>query len=422
MPVIINTNSAATMAAANLATSSASLQKSLNRLSSGSRIVDPEDDAGGLAVSMKLTAAAHRQTAVANNIGNSTSYLQTQDGALGVLSKVLTRIGELKTLYVDPTKNASDRANYDAEFGQLQNQILSLSTEKFNGMSLFGSTGISVGVDESNTSSVAMSGVNLLGATSGPAWTNVSGVSPGTGWTASTPAIVDFGTDTDMHGNGTLTTTQSNISGPYAMNFGFDLMSAVSAGQVTLSGGGTGKLDFANLPQDGNPHAIAINVDAAGTAAWSLDSGAQTGSIANFGSVSGGAVQFSMSNFGPNDLHILSNFTLASTGGGGGSGNISSVQTASNLGSLNLSTITSALQDVATYRASNGAQQSRLGFAAEVLTANQTNLEAANSRISDVDVAEESTHLARFNVLMQAGTAMLSQANQSTQIALKLLS
>src|SRR6185312_3456859 len=113
MSVVINTNFAATVAANNLAASNDMLQKSLNRLSSGSKIVSPADDAGGLAVSMKLSASARRQGAVSQNIGNSVSFLQTQDGVLSVTGKVLVRMGELKTLYNDPTKNVDDQANYD---------------------------------------------------------------------------------------------------------------------------------------------------------------------------------------------------------------------------------------------------------------------------------------------------------------------
>jgi flagellin len=86
-----------------------------------------------------------------------------------------------------------------------------------------------------------------------------------------------------------------------------------------------------------------------------------------------------------------------------------------------LTSITDAIKSVATQRANNGAYQSVLGFASEVLTINKTNLEAANSRIVDVDVASESTQLARWNILVQSGTAMLAQANQSGQSALKLL-
>ena len=120
MSVVINTNFSATVAANNLAASNGLLQKSLNRLSSGSKIVNPADDAGGIAVSMKLSAAAKRQGAVNSNIANSVSFLQSQDGVLKTAGKVLERIGELKTLASDPTKNASDLANYNAEFTALR--------------------------------------------------------------------------------------------------------------------------------------------------------------------------------------------------------------------------------------------------------------------------------------------------------------
>src|SRR5690606_26984755 len=137
MSVVINSNYAATVASNNLASSSANLQRSLNRLSSGSKIVNPADDAGGMAVSMRLAAAAKRSGAAATNVANSVSLLQTQDGVLKVAGKVLERIGELKTLAQDPTKSASDIANYDSEFAQLKDQLTALSAEKFNGINLF---------------------------------------------------------------------------------------------------------------------------------------------------------------------------------------------------------------------------------------------------------------------------------------------
>ena len=87
-----------------------------------------------------------------------------------------------------------------------------------------------------------------------------------------------------------------------------------------------------------------------------------------------------------------------------------------------VATIQTAIQDLATIRANNGAEQSRLTFASDMLAVNKTNLEAANSRILDVDVADESTKLARYNILQQAGTAMLAQANQATQSILRLIS
>jgi flagellin len=87
-----------------------------------------------------------------------------------------------------------------------------------------------------------------------------------------------------------------------------------------------------------------------------------------------------------------------------------------------VATIQTQIQNLANLRANNGAEQSRLTFAADMLSINKINLEAANSRIVDVDVAAESSQLARFNILQQAGTAMLAQANQSTQSILRLIS
>jgi flagellin len=272
MSVVINTNYAATVASNNLATSNGMLQKSLNRLSSGSKIVNPSDDAGGLAVSMKLSAAARRQGAVATNIGNAVSLLQTQDGALKVSAKVLERMGELKTLHSDATKSSSDKANYDAEFTSLQAQLRANATETFNGVALFGSTNLSVGVTEDGGTSVSVVARDL-------------------------------------------TSTASGVGG--------------------LTGTGVSSLGDA---------------------------------------------------------------------------------------SITLSAITSAIQNVATMRANNGAEQSRFGFASELVTVNKANLEAASSRITDVDVANESTQLAKWNILVQSGTAMLAQANQSAQGALRLIS
>jgi flagellin len=88
---------------------------------------------------------------------------------------------------------------------------------------------------------------------------------------------------------------------------------------------------------------------------------------------------------------------------------------------VTLTAVSSAIQNVATMRANNGAEQSRFGFASELVTVNKANLEAASSRITDVDVATESTQLARWNILVQSGTAMLSQANQTAQSALRLI-
>ena len=140
MSLVINSNSAASSAANRLNSSNAMFQSSLARLSSGFKINNPADDAGGLAVSMKLKSAINRTSKVNENIQNAISFLQTQDGALKTTSWILDRISELKTMYEDVTKSDSDKSNYDSEFIELVAQLGNLNDEQFNGVSLFDAT------------------------------------------------------------------------------------------------------------------------------------------------------------------------------------------------------------------------------------------------------------------------------------------
>ena len=115
MSLTINTNAAAVTASYNLSHNNSALQKSLSRLSSGKRIVQTSDDAGGLAVSMKLNASINRMQGVSNNIQNAISYLDVQDGILQGAAGIVSRMAELKSLSQDVLKNSSDIANYNTE-------------------------------------------------------------------------------------------------------------------------------------------------------------------------------------------------------------------------------------------------------------------------------------------------------------------
>ena len=115
MSLTINTNAAAVTASYNLSRNNSALQKSLSRLSSGKRIVQTSDDAGGLAVSMKLNASINRMQGVSNNIQNAISYLDVQDGILQGAAGIVSRMAELKSLSQDVLKNSSDIANYNTE-------------------------------------------------------------------------------------------------------------------------------------------------------------------------------------------------------------------------------------------------------------------------------------------------------------------
>ena len=140
MSLVINTNLVANTVRNTLTTNQSNLQKSLARLSSGSKILDPTDDAGGLAVATKLAATLNRNARTQQNVQNAISFLQVQDGAIAQATNILDRMSELKTMTLDPTKNSDDIANYDAEFTQLQAQLSNIKQESFNGINLFNAT------------------------------------------------------------------------------------------------------------------------------------------------------------------------------------------------------------------------------------------------------------------------------------------
>ena len=140
MPVVINSNASATSSSLNLSRANESLRKSLERLSTGKRINSAADDAGGLSVAYKLNSRINRTHAVVQNSQNALSYLQVQDSSLATAGKIVDRMSELRTMSQDITKNTGDIENYTKEFVELQSQLLQVSKEKFNGISLFATT------------------------------------------------------------------------------------------------------------------------------------------------------------------------------------------------------------------------------------------------------------------------------------------
>ena len=314
MPVTINTNSAAAAASYNLSKNQSALQKSLTRLSSGSRIVQPVDDAGGLAVSMKMEGAIVRLNGAQKNVQNATSFLEVQDGVLQAAGNIVNRMIELKGLSDDVMKNASDVENYNREFKDLQMQIYDMASLKFNGVSMFATISTDTGnnavfndIQKDNTVSIYVS----ADGTSGP-----------------------------------------TVSVNKAL-----LLSALT-------------IDASNLGT-GTAYSDTLNGAFSGTQAMS---------------------------FVAEDSSKTIDITDISVG-----------------------VFTQALENVATLRADNGASMSRLRFAGQEMAVQETNLIAAKGRITDVDIAAESTRLAKYNVLVQASASMLAQANTSADIALMLL-
>jgi len=161
--MIINTNNGSSMAARILGESTSALQKSLSRLSSGSKIASPSDDAAGTAVSMKMGAQVNRIQAAKDNIGNAISYSQTQDSFLEKIGNALDRMSELAMLAQDETKTDSDRALYDKEYQKLDDFVTAIKGKDFNGVSLFqGTTVLSVTISDAGTTTGG-AGVTLTG-------------------------------------------------------------------------------------------------------------------------------------------------------------------------------------------------------------------------------------------------------------------
>ena len=176
--MIINTNNGSSMAARILGESTSALQKSLSRLSSGSKIASPSDDAAGTAVSMKMGAQVNRIQAAKDNIGNAISYSQTQDSFLEKIGNALDRMSELAMLAQDETKTDSDRSLYDKEFQKLDDFIVAIGNKDFNGVSLFHA-------GSSLTVTIASDGSTMTLASS-----NVAGSSAFTALAAATTSLL----------------------------------------------------------------------------------------------------------------------------------------------------------------------------------------------------------------------------------------
>ena len=319
MPLNINTNSSAAAASFHLSKNQDALQKSLARLSSGSRIVQPVDDAGGLAVAMKMESAIVRLSGAEKNVQNATSFLEVQDGVLQAAGKIVNRMIELKGLSDDVMKNASDIENYNREFKDLQMQIYDMASLKFNGVSMFAST----------TSNAA----------AGPATFN------------------DITNDNTV----SIYVSADGTSGPTVSVNKSLLLAALTIGTNQVSLG------------NGQSYAATRNAQFA----------AGTSTVMSFAAEDSGK-------------------TI-------------------DISDISVGVFTQALENVATLRADNGASMSRLRFAGQEMAVQKTNLIAAKGRVTDVDIAAESTQLAKYNVLVQASASMLAQANTSADVALMLL-
>jgi flagellin len=408
--ISINVNPAASGAGLNLGKANEALQKSLARLSSGRRIVNSSDDAGGLAVSMKMAAALKRTEATAINLRNMVSYLDTQDGAFKVADKVLSRMSELTALSRDVSKNAGDIENYNKEITNLKAQLLSLSTEKFNGVALFDGNSATGSTFQVPTSE---DGSQKTSVTQSPLASDKFMDMMINGFKSFTISGRTFLAAKDVD-----TTTTDHVvvyEMPSGAKYDLDVSqadptpSSATGGYTSVDLNGVYSYDY-GYSAALYPYTYDVNGVEAGPSSTAEESATFTATL----KLQGGGTS---PNFTPPTAVDVTDRATAVTD--------DKLFISTDLIYDNSAAYASlsqlALQQVADMRAQNGAEMSRINFAQDLLNINAVNLEAANSRIMDVDVASESTQLARFQILQQAGTAMLAQANTSQQSLVKLL-
>jgi flagellin len=407
--MVINSNIQAQQTANNLNTSANALSKSLSRLSSGSKIIAPSDDAAGLAVSSRLESQLKRLDAAINNVVNAVSFTQTQDGFLKTIDKAFRRMSELTMFAQDSTKSASDLTLYSQEFTQLQDYVRQTVTQTFNSVSLFSEDPLAVTIDSSGTT-FDMAPINL----SKSEYTSSLSVAQ----LLTTANVQNIARDTT--GKIQLTVTEEEYlkmpKGGSLTLSGFTSGTPTSGTSTDLTGlNGTFDItdSFKVTDTSATPtHRYIIELD--GTAGGTTALGAFT----TFTSTTTSGVTTRTVPAIPSTGILTGSTSGIATAVAGKTGlDITSVPRAQ----AALARIRNSIDKLAQDRASLGAVQSRLNFTNEQLTVTKENLSAAISRIADVDVAEEATAYARYQILVQSGTSMLAQANKMPQSALQLL-
>ena len=392
-PMILQSNLAAQSGARMLEESNRSLAKSLARISTGSKLVSPGDDAAATAMSQRFEAQAVRNTAALANLENAISFSQTQEGYLKRIGESLKRMGELAVLAQDGTKSNDDRTLYDKEFQAMASAIDNFTSKEFNGVSLFGGNGLNMTAD-GDGQQFQLSGIggNYLSTQS------TTYAYPGA--------------------NATLSSLSSTFNQYGSNGFGLSNPDNSSAGNYNWFGAGSTIQNFVDLFNSNGPLSAASYNSSTGQLSFTVNSGKllydQNNTLVGLG-FTGGNLQGN-----GNMLY-----------GDGTSPSLTFSTTLSQLPPLNLTTasnaatalsrVNSAIQQLAADRATVGANMARLNATVDQLGMRGEELAAANSRIRDVDIAEESTNLAKYGILVQAGTAMLSQANAMPRNVLQLL-
>lgn len=385
MPLNIISNFAANVAHRNLAMNDGQATNSLAKLSAGSRVISAKDDAAALAVGNRLAAdvAGLKQAQV--NAGQGVSMLQIADGAMSKVNDILQRMKTLSVQAGSEQISATERTMLNTEYGALVSEIDRISNDtEFAGIKLVdgaiahnGATsaiGVSAGVLSISlqgnfdlTTTGSQGSLNYGSANGG----EFSFVHQGTTYTGSLGSDTNDGTDMTTGAVVTLSNAGTGDSVDLVLSQSFDFNANIAAVTLTLSGASESSFTYkVGTGVSASADEIAVSVNSISTATLGISA-----------------------------TDILSTTTA---------------DTAS-------LAISNAINDIQTYRAEVGANQNRLEFAAANIATTVENTEAARSALLDLDVAQEMSNFTSKQILVQAGVAMLSQANQLPQNLLRLL-
>ena len=374
MSMVIGTNVASLTAQRHLASSRLDMESSMERLSSGTKINSAMDDAAGLSISNRMEAQVQGFSQAMNNANDGISMVQAAEGGLEQTTDILLRMRELAVQSSSGTYGADDRDNINAEFNQLSAEVTRIAEQtKFNGTSVLNST-----------------------------------------------SAVEF-------------QVGAAVNDQISMSFlKMDAGSIGSTASATLSTAGVGAMASGATSSVHTFTGAAKTIVAGGTASYSIngneyqadfDSSEATTWAALGAKVVAGEDSVTAASFASDALTL----TIAA----GTEAGIAKILTVGGIGSDGVDTavkaeaaitsIDAALKEVTDYRGQLGAIGNRLSHTVENLMTRSENTSSAQSRIQDTDFAVESANLAKAQVLQQAGTAMLAQANQSGQAVLSLL-
>ena len=465
MASVINTNIQSLTAQRNLSTSQSQLSTSMQRLSSGLRINSAKDDAAGLAISERMTTQIRGLNQAARNANDGVSLAQTAEGALGTIGNNLQRIRELSVQSANATNSDSDRAALQKEVAQLSSEIDRVAkTTSFNGTKLlngdFSAQKFQVGANAGEVITIdqiadakasalgKFEGISLASQTIGVASDSTAAATVVIGGGASislgtiandAKAIANAINSAGIQGmSASANATKVNSVAATAGTASDTLAYSINGTSITLTATGNAATNRANAMDAINTKSAVTGVkavdDGSGLQLVAADGrnittaiGAGSAAAANFGlggaATTGASIDVTYSAPAGKTGDVVFAGAMAGTHAISAQGTAVDAIDISTVDGANkaLTAVDAALETINSARADLGAIQNRFESVVSNLSVNSENLSASKSRIMDADFASETANLSRTQILQQAGTAMVAQANQLPQGVLALL-